>query len=112
MSASNNQSSCYTKGEKYDPPFANDPQAYEEMRERQSLKRNELLSNPKRFQRISEREDRTDVPAQTILNTALGKPMPTYRDFIVCNSPIDYVLYHQVLEIVYEVANVLQNPTC
>ena len=100
MSASNNESFCYTKGEKYDPPFANEPQAYKDICEKRNLKRNELLSNPKRFQRISEREDRTDVPPQTRLNTSLGKHIPTYRGFYVCKSPIDYVLYHQVLEIV------------
>ena len=100
MSASNNQSSSYIKGEKYDPPFDNEPQVYKEVLKKQISKRNELLSNPKRFQRISEREDRTDVPAQTRLNTSLGKQIPTYRGIYVCKCPVDYVLYHQLFEIV------------
>ena len=93
-------SDVYIKGDKYDPPYANEPNAYKELRRRQSLKRNELLSSPKRFQRISERQDRTDVPFQTRINTSLGKHLPTYRGFDICKCPVDYVLYRQLFEIV------------
>jgi predicted O-methyltransferase YrrM len=93
-------SDAYIKGEKYDPPFANKPDSYKELRKKQSLKRNELLSGPRRFQRISERQDRTDVPAQTRINTSVGKHLATYRDLYVSKTPIDYVLYHQLFQIV------------
>ena len=54
-------SDVYVKGEKYTPPFANEPESYKEFRAKQELIRNEMLSSAKRFQRVSEREDRTDV---------------------------------------------------
>ena len=100
LSSSSEEGDVYIKGEKYDPPFANEPDSYRELRRKQSLKRNELMSSPKRFQRISERQDRTDVPSQTRINTSVGKHLPTYRGFYICKSPIDYVLYHQLFEIV------------
>ena len=90
----------YIKGKKYDPPYANEPKSYKQLREKQSLKRTELLLNPKRFQHISERKDRTDVPLQTRINISLGKHIPTYRGFDICKCPIDYVLYRQLFEIV------------
>ena len=93
-------SDAYIKGEKYDPPFANKPDSYKELHKKQSLKRNELLSGPRRFQRISERQDRTDVPSQTRINTSVGKHLATYRDLYVSKTPIDYVLYHQLFQIV------------
>ena len=67
------ESDVYVKGEKYTPPFANEPESYKELREKQELKRNEMLSSVKRFQRVSERQDRTDVPLQTRKNTSSGK---------------------------------------
>ena len=82
----------YIKGEKYEPPFANEPKTYKELREKQRLERSELLSNPKRFQRISEREDRTDVPLQTRINISLRNHLATYRGFYIWKCPIDYVL--------------------
>ena len=90
----------YIKGEKYEPPYANEPKSYKQLREKLSSQRSELLSSPKRFQRISEREDRTDVPLQTRINISLGKHIPTYRGFDICKCPIDYVLYRQLFEIV------------
>ncbi|XP_028416175.1 uncharacterized protein LOC114539798 [Dendronephthya gigantea] len=105
MSAQNSFSSSsanevYIKGDKYNPPYANDPESYKDLRRRQALKREELLKNSKRFQRISEREDRTDVPLQARVNTSLGKHIPTYRGFDICKCPVDYVLYRQLFELV------------
>ena len=34
-------SDVYTPGEKYNPPFANEPNTYKELRKEQELKRNE-----------------------------------------------------------------------
>ena len=100
LSSSSEEGDVYIKGEKYDPPYANEPDSYRELRRKQSFKRNELMSSPRRFQRISERQDRTDVPFQTRINTSLGKHLPTYRGFDICKCPVDYALYHQLFEIV------------
>ena len=93
-------SDVYVKGEKYTPPFANEPESYKELRAKQELKRNEMLSSAKRFQRVSERQDRTDVPLQTRQNTSSGRYLSRYRGFDICKSPVDYVLYHQLFDIV------------
>ncbi len=100
LSSSSADGDVYVKGEKYNPPFANGPDAYRELRKKQDLKRNEMLSSPKRFQRISEREDKTDVPAQTRKNTSIGRNIARYRGFDICKCPIDYVLYHQMFDMV------------
>ena len=94
------ESGVYVKGEKYMPPFANEPEIKRELRKKQDMKRDEMLSSPKRFQRISEREDRTDVPLQTRKNTSSGRYLTRYRGFDICKSPIDYVLYHQLFDMV------------
>ena len=93
-------SDVYVKGEKYVPPFANEPESYKELRAKQELKRNELLSSTRRFQRVSEREDRTDVPLQTRKNTSSGRYLARYRGFDICKSPVDFVLYHQLFDMV------------
>ena len=93
-------SDVYVKGEKYTPPFANEPESYKELRAKQELKRNEMLSSAKRFQRVSERQDRTDVPLQARQNTSSGRYLSRYRGFDICKSPVDYVLYHQLFDIV------------
>ena len=94
------ESDVYVKGEKYTPPFANEPESYKELRAKQELKRNEMLSSAKRFQRVSERQDRTDVPLQARKNTSSGKYLARYRGFDICKSPVDYVLYHQLFDMV------------
>ena len=94
------ESDVYVKGEMYTPPFANEPESYKELRAKQELKRNEMLSSAKRFQRVSERQDRTDVPLQTRQNTSSGRYLSRYRGFDICKSPVDYVLYHQLFDIV------------
>jgi cephalosporin hydroxylase len=100
LSSSSADSDVYVKGDKYSPPFANEPDSYSELRKKQHLKRNEMLSSAKRFQRINEREDRTDAPAQARKNTSNGKYLARYRGFDICKSPIDYVLYHQLFDMV------------
>jgi cephalosporin hydroxylase len=100
VSSSSADSDVYIKGEKYSPPFANEPDTYSEFRKKQHLKRNEMLSSAKRFQRISEREDRTDVPSQSRINMSIGRNLVRYRGFDVCKSPIDFALYHQLFDMV------------
>lgn len=81
------------------PPFNNEPDDYRKLREDQEKKRNELLSHPNRFQRISQREDRSDWPAETTRLQAKGKYFARYRGFDICKSPEDFVLYHQLFSI-------------
>jgi cephalosporin hydroxylase len=100
QSSSTTESDVYVKGEKYTPPFDNDPEAYRKLREKQELKREEMLASPNRFQRISERQDRTDVPPETRKNTCNGRYLTRYRGFDICKCPIDYSLYHQMFYLV------------
>ena len=93
-------SDVYIKGDKYDPPFANTPESYKELRKRQESMREAALKSPERFQRISERQDRTDVPLQARVNSGLGKYIPTYRGIHISKCPVDYVLYRQLFEFV------------
>lgn len=92
--------SAYQRGELYKPPFANEPQDYKVLREMQERKRNELLQSPKRFQRISEREDRSDWPAQANWCQSKGKYVSRYRGFDICKCPEDFVVYHQMFDLV------------
>mgnify|MGYP002804165518 CR=1 FL=1 len=100
LASSSANSDAYVKGEKYNPPFDNEPDTYRKLREKQELKRKEMLASPNRFQRISEREDRTDVPLQTRKNTCNGRYLTRYRGFDICKCPIDYSLYHQLFYLV------------
>ena len=100
LSSSSANTDVYVKGEKYNPPFDNEPDAYRKLREKQELKRKEMLASPNRFQRISEREDRTDVPLETRKNTCNGRYLTRYRGFDICKCPIDYSLYHQLFYLV------------
>ncbi len=93
-------SDVYTPGEKYNPPFANEPNTYKELRKEQELKRNEWLSSAKRYQRLSEREDRSDMPVAAWVCNSAGKYLTRYRGFDICKSPLDFVLYHQLLDLV------------
>ena len=100
LASSSANSDAYVKGEKYNPPFDNEPDTYRKLREKQELKRKEMLASPNRFQRISEREDRTDVPLQTRKNTCNGRYLTRYRGFDICKCPIDYSLYHRLFYLV------------
>ena len=46
------------------PPFPNEPDYYRKYRNDHERKRNELLVHPDRFQRINQRQDRSDWPAE------------------------------------------------
>ena len=70
-------------GEKYYPPFANEPDTYKKLRKEQQLKRNEWLSSTKRFQRLSERKDRSDMPLAAWRCNSAGKYLTRY----LCKSP-------------------------
>ena len=56
-----------------------------------------LLSSKTRFQRISEREDRSDVPSGYNKYLSKGKYLALYRGVDVIKCPVDYVLYQQLL---------------
>ncbi|XP_028409072.1 uncharacterized protein LOC114531651 [Dendronephthya gigantea] len=90
----------YIKGKKYSPPFANEPDDYKNLRKRQELKREELLASPKRFQRISEREDRSDTPPAYNKCESAGRHLARYRGFDICKCPVDFVLYQQLFGLV------------
>ena len=80
----------------YEPPFANDPEHYRQLYVDQTKERARRLEDPNRFQPISKREDRSDLPAAGNIWKSKGKYVSLYRGFDVCKCPEDFVLYHQL----------------
>ena len=58
---------------------------------------NSLLNSPKRFQSISEREDRSDIPIEAIKAHTLGKYFIEHRGCMVLKTADDLVIMQQVL---------------
>ena len=84
----------------YKPNFDNEPEDYRKLRRDQERVRNELLANSNRFQRISDRQDRTDWPPEAHRCQSRGKYLARYRGFDVCKCPEDFVLYQQLFSLV------------
>ena len=84
----------------YQPPFNNEPADYKQVVIDRKKKLDSLLSSKNRFQRISEREDRSDVPPEYSKCLSKGKYLSLYRGFDVCKAPEDFVLYHQLFSYV------------
>ena len=81
----------------YVPPFDNEPVVYKNLLIDSKKKLASLLSSKTRFQRISEREDRSDVPSGYNKYLSKGKYLALYRGVDVIKCPVDYVLYQQLL---------------
>ena len=84
----------------YKAPFDDKPDDYRKFIVDQERKRNELLVHPDRFQRISQRQDYSDWPARAQECISKGKYVARYRDFYVCKTPEDYVLYQELFSLV------------
>ena len=55
-----------------------------------------LLSSPRRFQRIDEREDRSDIPKAATKAITVGKHRTYYRGCELIKGPLDMVIYQQL----------------
>ena len=85
-----------TRSLSYTPPFENDPADYRNVVTSSKKKLASLLSSKTRFQRISEREDRSDVPPEYNKCISKGRHLALYRGVDACKCPLDFVLYHQL----------------
>ena len=56
-----------------------------------------LLNGPNRFQRISEREDVSEIPVETLKASIPGRYLTTHRGCQVMKSADDMIVYHQLL---------------
>ena len=84
----------------YQPPFANEPSDYKEMQRSKAKVLNERLTDPNRFQRISEREDRSDWPADACKAQIKGRNLCHYRGCDISKCPEDFLLLHQLFSYV------------
>ena len=58
--------------------------------------RSDLMYNPNRFQHITDREDRSDIPKEAVKAHASGKYITTHRDCDVMKCPEDLIIYTQL----------------
>ena len=72
---------------------------------------NSLLNSPKRFQSISEREDRSDIPLEAIKAHTLGRYFIEHRGCMMMKGGDDLVIIQQVLSHVRP-ATVFEIGTC
>ncbi len=54
------------------------------------------LTSPSRFQKISEREDRSDLPPETVQGQFMGKYFITHRGCQLIKSPDDMLIFQQL----------------
>ena len=57
----------------------------------------DLMHNPNRFQHISDRVDRSDIPKEAVKAHASGKYITTHRGCDVMKGPEDLTIYSQLL---------------
>ena len=76
--------------------IGNEPVTYKKVRKEVDAKLVDLLNSPNRFQSINDREERSDVPIDSIKMYSKGRFYVTYRGCNLISSPEDYVLYHQL----------------
>ena len=75
----------------------NDPSNYTKLVDLQDRSLQSKLQSPVRFQRISERADRSDWPPETHRLQNEGRWCTLYRGCKLIKGPEDYVIYHQLL---------------
>ena len=73
--------------------FNND---YHQLIDRAGAKQRDMLANPLRFQSISERTDRSDIPASFIDNELLGKYIAEYREVPMVKNFLELSVYYQL----------------
>ena len=70
---------------------------YEEYRVARAKTMERLLNGPNRFQRIDEREDRSDYPVEGIKAHCMGKYFINHRGCQVMKNADDMIIYQQLL---------------
>jgi len=58
---------------------------------------NTFLNSPKRFQAISEREDRSDMPIEAVKAQCMGKYFIEHRGCQMLKTADDLIIFQQVL---------------
>ena len=79
------------------PEYGNNPDAYKEVMSKKLEILQSHLSSPKRFQFISEREERSSLPPDAMKAIADGKYIGFYRGIDMLKGPEDLsILYHML----------------
>ena len=65
-----------------------------------NLKIKELLESPTRFQKISEREERSDIPQMISRKLSIGKILVKHCEVNSMKGPLDIVIYEQLFGLV------------
>ena len=78
----------------------NSPETYAKYYVDLNLKRKELLESPSRFQKISEREEHSDIPLLTSRKFSIGKNLVQHFGVICMKGPLDIVIYEQLFGLV------------
>ena len=79
---------------------ANLPESYTSFLKKLELKKKELLESPTRFQKISERKEHSDIPANLSLQFSLGKNLLEYGGVCSLTGALDVVIYSQLFGLV------------
>lgn len=87
---------CAKQFSTYKDVWGNDVD-YQGFKAKRDAVMNSLLNSPKRFQSISEREDRSDIPIAAIKVHTLGKYFIEHRGCMVLKTADDLVIMQQVL---------------
>ena len=78
----------------------NSPESYAQFRVNLNIKKKELLESPKRFQKISEREQRSDIPPMTSRRFSIAKNLLEYRGVCSLTGGLDVIICTQLLGLV------------
>ena len=76
------------------------PESFADLYVKLNFKKKELLESPTRFQKISEREERSDIPADVSLQLFLGKILLEYHGICSLTGALDVAIYSQLLGLV------------
>lgn len=87
---------CVKQFSTYKDVWGNDVD-YPGFRAKRNAVMNSLLNSPKRFQSISEREDRSDIPIEAVKAHTLGKYFIEHRGCMLLKTADDLVIMQQVL---------------
>lgn len=80
----------------FEPGDWNDPSIYRNFITDKKTSLQARLENPKRFQRISEREERSDLNAESMKGIIAGKYNQVYRGIDFLKAPEDFGIYNQM----------------
>ena len=76
------------------------PETYSNFLAKLKLKKKELLESPTRFQKITEREERSDIPGNVSLQFSLGKNLLECGGICSLTGALDVVIYSQLFSLV------------